>query len=126
MQSQNFTTTAGAFGHLSERFPEFWMLAVSAAAWFALLAQTGTHLHYSSISANWLHWMLMVVAMMLPLQIQGIRLTAERSLWSRRHRSILGFLLGYLAVWAVPGAVLSWTIVSISISHRTGWMLGVA
>jgi|SRR5882757_5384538 len=126
MQAQDITSEPGVLQHLSESFPEFWMLAVSAAAWLALFAQTLAPVHDSGVIANWRHWMLMVLAMMLPLQIHGVRSTAERSLWPRRHRAILGFLFGYLAVWALAGAVLSWTVVALSISHRIGWTLGAA
>jgi predicted metal-binding membrane protein len=42
---------------------------------------------------------IMVVAMMLPMVVGPIRATASRSFWRRRHRAILGFLVGYLGVW---------------------------
>jgi len=102
------------------------MLAVSAASWLALFAQTGAPVHNSGVVANSRHRMLMVLAMMLPLQIHGVRSTAERSLWPRRHRAILAFLFGYLAVWALAGAVLSCAVTAFSISHRIAWMLGAA
>jgi hypothetical protein len=126
MQDENNAQEIGAFEHLSGRFPEFWMLAVSAVAWLAVAAQAGRHIHYDGVAANWWHWMLMVTAMMLPLQIQGVRLTAERSLWTRRHRAILGFLLGYLSVWALAGAPLSWAATVLAIPSRVGWMEGAA
>ena len=49
----------------------------------------------------------MVMAMMFPMLIGPIRLTAARSLWRRRHRAIVGFLLGYLATWLIFGLVAS-------------------
>jgi hypothetical protein len=113
---------------VSERYPEFWVLAASAAAWVVLAARAGvqhTWVH-SGPGANWRHWMLMVTAMMLPLQIQGVRLTAERSLWVRRHRAILGYLLGYLSVWALAGVPLALAFTRLGISHRIGWMQGTA
>jgi predicted metal-binding membrane protein len=48
-------------------------------------------------------WMWMIVAMMLPVDLNAVRLTANRSLWRRRHRAIAGFLAGYLAPWIPPG-----------------------
>lgn len=50
------------------------------------------------------HWQLMVVAMMLPVVVPSLRVTAFRSLRRRRHRALAGFLVGYLAVWAIAGA----------------------
>lgn len=126
MQHENNTRETGALQYLSGRFPEFWMLAISALAWIALAAQTQVHVHYAGAATNWRHWMLMVTAMMLPLQIPGVRLTAERSLWPRRQRAILGFLLGYLSVWVLAGAALSWTVVVFAIPRQVGWMGGVA
>jgi hypothetical protein len=109
-----------------ERFPEIWMLAVSAAAWLVLVARAGVPSHHAGPAANWRHWMIMVVAMMLPLQIDGVRLTSERSLRLRRQRAILGYLLGYLGVWALAGALLAWGFASWGISHRIEWTQGTA
>lgn len=130
METEYSAPEIGGFQYVSERFPEFWMLAASAGAWVVLAAHAGVHLDHarvhSAAGANWGHWMLMVTAMMLPLQIQGVRLTAERSLWLRRHRAILGYLLGYLSVWALAGVPLAWAFTALRISHRIGWMAGAA
>jgi hypothetical protein len=126
MRNADNTWNAVEVRQLSERFPEFWMLAVSAAAWVVVIARTGGHTHDPGVALNWWHWMLMVAAMMLPLQIQGVRLTAERSLWPRRHRAILGFLLGYLSVWALAGVPLSWALTALALPGRLGWMEGAA
>src|ERR1051325_578350 len=103
METEYSAPERGGFQYVSERFPEFWVLAASAAAWVVLAARAGEHVHHAGVhsdaGANWRHWRSMVTAMMLPLQIQGVRLTGERSLWLRRHRAILGYLLGYLSVW---------------------------
>jgi len=37
------------------------------------------------------------------VDLNAVRLTANRSLWRRRHRAIAGFLAGYLAPWIPPG-----------------------
>jgi hypothetical protein len=68
-----------------------------------LAARTGVHVHQPGAVSNWWQWMLMVAAMILPLQIDGVRRIAEYSLWSRRHRAIAGYLVGYLIVWAAAG-----------------------
>src|SRR4051794_8709428 len=102
------TLSADAREQLSWRLPELWMLTLSAAGWLALAARDDVHFHAGDAAGNWWHWMLMVAAMMLPLQIDKIRLIAERSLWSRRHRAALGYVVGYLGVWALLGVPLSW------------------
>ncbi|HZU26036.1 MAG TPA: DUF2182 domain-containing protein [Bryobacteraceae bacterium] len=117
---------ADAIDHLRWRLPEISMLAASMAAWLALAARAGVHMHSAGAAANWRHWMLMVAAMMLPLQVDKIRLTAERSLWSRRHRAALEYLVGYLSVWAALGAPLSLAFTLLHIGHRVDWRLGTA
>lgn len=130
METEYTAAEIGKFRYVTGRFPEFWMLAASAGAWVVLAARAGMHLHHlamhSDAGANWRHWMLMVAAMMLPLQIQAVRLTAERSLWRRRHRAILGYLLGYLSVWGLAGIPLAWAFTTLGISHRIGWRQGTA
>ena len=61
-------------------------------------------------------WLLMVIAMMLPLVIDPIRGVAARSLWPRRHRAVGGFLLG-LSVWLVAGIVVSVAIAEVRLDH---------
>jgi predicted metal-binding membrane protein len=50
---------------------------------------------------------LMVGAMMVPLTIGALRVTAPRSLWARRNRAVAAYLVGFVTVWALAGAVLS-------------------
>jgi predicted metal-binding membrane protein len=52
-------------------------------------------------------WLLMVVAMMFPAVAHAVRTTAFASLWRRRHRATAGFLIGYLAPWAVAGVAVA-------------------
>jgi predicted metal-binding integral membrane protein DUF2182 len=118
--------SSAALDQLRWRLPEISMLTLSTAAWFALAIRARVHVHAVGSPVNWWHWMLMVAAMMLPLQIDKIRLIAERSLWSRRHRATLGYLLGYLSVWAVLGAPLSWGFTVLHIADRIDWRLGAA
>jgi hypothetical protein len=114
------------FENFRWRFPEYWMLALSAAAWLFLAARRGGHAHQQGMLANWLHWVVMVVAMMLPIQIQGVRRTAEQSLWSRRRRSIAGYLVGYVSVWALAGLPLAWASAEFGLTHRINWTMGAA
>jgi predicted metal-binding membrane protein len=70
-----------------------------------------------SLAALWGWWMVMVVAMMLPVVAPQARRIALRSLWPRRHRAIVGFLAGYLVVWAVIGAVLVGALAALGRPH---------
>ena len=114
------------FQYLRRRFPEYWMLALSAVAWISMALHAGVHVHQPGAAASWWHWMVMVVAMMLPLKIDGVRQTAERSLWSRRNRSIAGYLAGYVSVWALAGIPLAWAAKAFELPARVDWMLGAA
>lgn len=109
------------------RHPEWWSLAASAMAWGLLVARATaavgsggaghlTHGHGLAMASAgqplaWatasLDWLLMIVAMMVPLVVAPIRTTAARSLWSRRHRAIGGFLVGYLGAWTLMGLAAS-------------------
>jgi predicted metal-binding membrane protein len=92
------------------RLPRVWLNAVAALAGFLLLARTFTVAN-STIGprppASWLFawtgWMLMVLAMMLPVIAPGAERVGMLSTWSRRHRAMVTFLCGYLAVWALIG-----------------------
>jgi predicted metal-binding membrane protein len=105
------------------RRPEWWTLAISLAAWAALVLRPAQHalagictgdLRLGSsqqgaaalalTALEWTAgWILMTAAMMLPLIVEPVRRTAFSSLWRRRHRAIAGFLLGYVAIWALAG-----------------------
>jgi predicted metal-binding membrane protein len=90
-------------------------VASSLLAWLVLvtgsdmpLVDVGLqHRHFTDGVSALVHfsirWLLMVVAMMLPLVVGSIRIVAQRSLWARRHRAIGGFLIGYVGVWAGAG-----------------------
>lgn len=91
--------------------PEWWVYAVAAGAWLVLgwmALQTVPHVHgfVAAWSSQGEHWLLMVLAMMLPVVAPHVRTVGLRSLWSRRHRSATVFVLAYLAVWALIGALL--------------------
>jgi predicted metal-binding membrane protein len=88
-------------------YPEWWTLALSTAAWGILLSRRATAPGHAreawALVDHTLAWMLMVVAMMVPLVLGAIRTTAVRSLWRRRNRAIAWFLAGYLAPWMMVG-----------------------
>src|SRR6476620_12211696 len=107
-----------SFRRFGWRHPEWWTLGLSALAWVSLLSDEpakGHHQHHYYHGASMLNvsmllrelwlWVLMIVAMMLPLLVTPVRVVAARSLWRRRHRAIASFLVGYLATWLVVGAV---------------------
>jgi len=98
--------SAAAFVHdnrvnqFTWQYPEWWALALSAAAWLSMLQR---HAHHR---APMVQWMVMTAAMMFPMITSPLRATAERSLWKRRHRAILGFLIGYVVCWLIAGIVI--------------------
>ena len=55
---------------------------------------------------GWQRWVLMVLAMMLPVAGAQVHTVAVRSLWSRRQRSAAAYVAGFLAVWFAVGGVL--------------------
>ncbi len=107
--------------------PEWWALALSAAAWletFASISASGAApagmtgmagmamgppaggRAAPSGAATLGAWALMVAAMMLPLTIGPLRAVAERSLWRRRQRALVEYLAGFAGVWLVAGVAL--------------------
>ena len=98
------------------RHPEWWTLTLSAAAWLMIVSDAlamSNAMHQSHASAVGTMrafargWLLMIAAMMLPLSVDAIRATADRSLWRRRDRAIAAWLFGYVMACFLPGAVLS-------------------
>ena len=76
-------------------------------------------------AAAWGHWVLMVLAMMLPVAAPHVRVVAMRSLWSRRHRAAVVFLVGYVAVW-LSLAPYSWRCSSPwDGAPRRAWLVGI-
>ena len=71
----------------------------------------------ASWSSAWGHWALMVGAMMFPVTAPHVRVVAVRSLWLRRHRSAALFLVGYVAVWLLSGAILLAVLVPLGAPH---------
>lgn len=96
-----------------ERVHDGLVLGAAAVSWVALVAAHATdfahHLHHDDVlhdGAAWAGllvflggWLLMVVAMMLPLVRPSLRAAP-------RTRSVATFVLGFVLVWLLAGAVL--------------------
>jgi Predicted metal-binding integral membrane protein (DUF2182) len=104
---------------LAWRHPEWWSLALSAVSWVILLTRSRSP-HAAHAIGGMSEWALMVIAMMVPLSIAPIRVTAERSLWRRRHRAIAEFLAGYVLVWLVIGAIGVWVLTVLPLVSSVG------
>jgi predicted metal-binding membrane protein len=90
--------------------PQWWTVALSGTAGVVMLFHAWQHAghevhHWMSFSQELGYWMLMVAAMMLPLVLYSIWLTAIGSLWSRRHLAVAGFVAGFLASWLGLGII---------------------
>ncbi|OJA55343.1 hypothetical protein BGV68_13345 [Burkholderia ubonensis] len=101
------------------------VLGASAAAWIAIAAssfgfgQEGLldALCSSTQQATWLTagwvlsasrgWLLMIVAMMGPMTLPAIVHVRASTFASRRARAVSLFLLGFLAVWVMPGLAMT-------------------
>lgn len=83
-------------------YPEWWVVVAAAVAWVFMIVMARPH---AGIILD-LGSVLMVIAMMLPLTIPNVRHVALSSLWRRRHRAIVAFLVGFLAVWIAVQTVI--------------------
>jgi predicted metal-binding membrane protein len=81
-------------------------------------------------------WTLMVAAMMLPAALPAVQHVAVNSLRWRRRRAAATFLVVYIAIWAVFGAVLIalaplWSgvdgklVLAAALAAAAGWQLTV-
>ncbi|MGH2917804.1 MAG: DUF2182 domain-containing protein [Solirubrobacteraceae bacterium] len=86
--------------------PEWPWLVLASCAWTALL---GHAIHGGGLLA----WVVMVVAMMLPATLPVARAISFGSLWDRRHRAPAIFLVTYVAIWSLFGALAlgAWSLV---------------
>jgi Predicted metal-binding integral membrane protein (DUF2182) len=130
---------------LEIEYPEFWVILLCVAAWFALLSMRMTNGTYGARCAmdGWmagtgvptrgvalfegmrmpvLHWLIMIPAMMAPTLLGSLRVVAGRSLWSRRHRAMAVVLLGYAAPWIVFGVAVE-TSIAIAPTSITPFLL---
>jgi predicted metal-binding membrane protein len=95
--------------------PEWPWLLVVVVAWTAVVsgaAGRGAMDHASAPGLAW--WTLMVVAMMVPATIPIARTISLESMWHRRYRAPLAFLVAYVGVWVAlgAGAIGAWELVA--------------
>lgn len=89
------------------RHPEWWSVGLSVVAWLVLTWHAFTAPAMHDHGMGLISWAgvgdvtVMVVAMMVPLALVPLRLTAFRSLWARRHAAMAQYLLGYVGVWTL-------------------------
>ncbi len=113
-------------GVWAARHPEWWTLAISAAAWLILVvgaSENATPLCTGARpSPAWdatLGWTIMTLAMMPPLVMPAVRHVGFRSRRERRHVAIAEFLAGYLGIWLMAGAGLVGVVLAAA-AVRTG------
>lgn len=101
----------GLLTRLTSRHPEWWVVGLSACAWGLMLWHAGIHRgcahHAGSFGEELASWLAMVAAMMLPLEVPTLRGVVYRSLATRRHRAMAGFVVGYLLPWLALGLLAS-------------------
>ena len=107
------------------RYPEWWSVALSIAAWIAILSMPRHSPSHQSTATNLMLWLLMVVAMMFPLVIAQVRQAAFHSLWSRRHRAIGLFLTGYVVTWLAFGALVIFIQGQLAIDARASAIVAI-
>jgi predicted metal-binding membrane protein len=106
---------AQALDALSWR-PEWWAALVVAAAWLALLARVGADdgmrgghamggAGANAMVAEVPAWVLMVVAMMVPVTLPVVRYVGLNSIRSRRVRAMTVYLAVYVGAWVAFGVV---------------------
>jgi predicted metal-binding membrane protein len=104
--------------------PEWWTVAVAAAAWGAVITHAIAHqghvYHVMSFGTELENWLVMSTAMMLPLMREPIRWVASRGFYTRRHRSIALFLIAFLGAWGVAGLLPAW-LRSFDWAHEPGF-----
>ena len=94
------------------RHPEWWSALISSSAWAVLASHGWGHAghevyHRISFVQEIAYWIFMAAAMMLPLVLYSVWLTAIGSLWPRRHRAVAGFLAGFFVPWLGLGVIIA-------------------
>ena len=117
--------SAASARRLMWRYPEWWSVALSIAAWIAILSMPRHSPSHQSTATNLVVWLLMVVAMMFPLVIAQVRQAAFHSLWSRRHRAIGLFLAGYVVTWLAFGALVIFVQGQLAIDARASAIIAI-
>jgi predicted metal-binding membrane protein len=103
---------AHAQRHLAVRMrwrPEWQVGAVAALAWLALLAGPGMRIHQGTshtavgVIGGLSGWVLMVVAMMVPVTLPAVRYVGLNSVRRRRRRAMALYTAVYVGAWALLG-----------------------
>jgi len=107
--------------------PEWRVAAVAAAAWLALFVASGTHGahhgpdHTAAAGIGGLSgWVLMVVAMMVPVTLPAVRYVGLNSLRRRRRRAMALYTAVYVGTWALLG------VTALGIDHLLRVHLGLS
>jgi Predicted metal-binding integral membrane protein (DUF2182) len=116
--------------------PEWWVYALAACAWAAVLLThvTAGHAHHHHdehgsplFSTGAAVFLLMVAAMMLPFAAPAARHVAKASFWTRRQRAAACYVLGFAAVWASFGLALFAARAAVPLPGvGAGWLAATA
>ena len=93
----------GPLGRWLWRHPEWWVILVSLCAWLVMIPHMVKPAECSCCSSpggEFVGWIAMAAAMMLPFLAETIQSIAARSFPGRRASGVAIFVLGYLAAWA--------------------------
>ena len=132
MKSASATLRVTEWRRWAWRHPEWWTIALSAAAWAMIIGQwifASSHVHGGHgepHGSSLITSVLMIAAMMFPMVLSSVRTVAARSLWRRRHRAILHFLVGYIAPWLLFTLVASILTAGLYSSQAAAFAFGAA
>jgi predicted metal-binding membrane protein len=128
-------TRAAALRRACWRHPEAGAAGLAILAWLSLvlsaadlgrLGELHAAAHRSApVLSDAAGWILMSVAMMVPVALPVVRVHALRALWARRQRTVALFLAGQLAVWTVFGAVAYALMPAIGVDRGAGTPLSL-
>lgn len=113
------------------------LIMVSVVAWLALFLNSHSMHgsgHHQMVDHGVMHmllqsawpWFLMLLAMMSPLLGGAIKHLWVRSLSRRRIRAITLFVVGYITVWMLAGAVLLLGAEQLNVLSAFGWFAAPA
>jgi predicted metal-binding membrane protein len=128
--------------------PGWWVAPVVVAAWLALLAGAGAHgrmgdghamggARATAILADLPAWVLMVVAMMVPVSLRAVGYVGLNSIRGRRIRAMSLYLAVYVGAWSVFGLVVlgveqllrakvaidGRSLLTVALAAAAGWQL---
>lgn len=113
--------------------PEWPAVVLAAGAWAALgvvaLDEPGRLLGSGEVHPPLhalTHASVMVVAMMVPNVSDQVQHVAQFSLWSRRYRAVVGYLVGYVGLWvpAAAGSIVAGGLLVSALGWRPAIVVG--